>query len=78
MIRFASLTKRYGPLTAVDELFIVLAGSCTMSTGSLEEIALVQRDSVALAAGKEYGFSVGDDGLEFIVVRPGDAQSSYA
>ena len=61
-----------------DELFIVLAGGCTMGIGGSDAVELIARDSVAMAAGKEYGFTVGPDGIEFIVVRPGAARSSYA
>jgi quercetin dioxygenase-like cupin family protein len=60
-----------------DELFIVLSGGCRLTTGG-ETRELAARDSATLAAGKEYGFEVGPDGIEFMVVRPGAARSTYA
>lgn len=60
-----------------DELFIVLSGSCTLMGGEGDGIELVARDSAALAAGREYGFRVGAQGIEFIVVRPGEARSDF-
>ncbi len=60
-----------------DELFIVLSGGCKLSTDG-KQVDLQARDSAALAAGHEYGFVVGKDGIEFMVVRPGDAQSNFA
>jgi quercetin dioxygenase-like cupin family protein len=60
-----------------DELFIVLSGGCRLSTGG-EVVDLTARDSAALAAGHPYGFVVGDEGIEFMVVRPGDANSNFA
>jgi quercetin dioxygenase-like cupin family protein len=59
-----------------DELFIVLSGGCRLSTDG-KEVDLRARDSAALAAGHPYGFVVGDEGIEFMVVRPGDAQSNF-
>lgn len=59
-----------------DELFIVLSGGCTLSTDG-RTVELEARDSAALASGHEYGFEVGAEGIEFMVVRPGDAQSNF-
>jgi len=60
-----------------DELFVVLTGGCTFHSGDDPPLELRARDSAALAAGREYGFVCGPDGMEFIVIRPGDAGSSY-
>ena len=60
-----------------DELFIVLSGSCTLVGGEGDGIVLGARDSAALAAGREYGFRVGAQGIEFMVVRPGEARSDF-
>lgn len=60
-----------------DELFIVLSGSCTLIGGPADGLELGARDSAALAAGREYGFRVGAQGIEFIVVRPGEARSDF-
>ena len=59
-----------------DELFIVLSGGCMLTTGG-KTVELAARDSAALAADHEYGFVVGPEGLEFMVVRPGAAQSNF-
>ena len=59
-----------------DELFIVLSGGCRLSTDG-QEVDLRARDSAALAAGHPYGFVVGKEGIEFMVVRPGDAKSNF-
>ena len=60
-----------------DELLIVLSGGARLTTGG-KTLELHARDSAALAAGKEYGFTVGPDGIEFMVVRPGAARADYA
>ena len=60
-----------------DELFIVLSGGCRLTTDG-KETELRARDSAALAGGHEYGFVVGDEGIEFMVVRPGAAKSNFA
>jgi quercetin dioxygenase-like cupin family protein len=60
-----------------DELFIVLAGGCRLTTGG-KTLDLQARDSAALAAGREYGFVVGPEGIEFMVIRPGEAGAAYS
>ena len=60
-----------------DELFIVLSGGCSLTLDGAETVELGARDSAALAAGYSYGFTVGSEGMEFMVVRPGDAKSAY-
>ena len=35
------------------------------------------KDSVILAANHEYSFTCGADGMEFFVMRPGDAAASF-
>ncbi|MCH2169521.1 cupin domain-containing protein [Myxococcota bacterium] len=59
-----------------DELFILLTGSCTLTMGD-ETVELSARDSAALSAGVEYGFTVGPAGIEFMVVRPGAARADF-
>lgn len=59
-----------------DELFILLSGSCTLTSDG-QTIELTARDSAALAAGVEYGFTVGPHGIEFMVVRPGAARARF-
>ncbi len=60
-----------------DELFIVLSGGCSLTLDGGETVELGARDSAALAAGSPYAFTVGSDGMEFMVVRPGDAGSTF-
>lgn len=60
-----------------DELFIVLSGSAVISTNNVTT-ELRARDSAALAAGKQYGFTVGPNGIEFLVVRPGASRTTYS
>lgn len=57
-----------------DELFIVVSGSCTFwPDGSERSVELKARDSVTLAANHEYAFTCGPEGMEFYVVRQGEA-----
>ena len=60
-----------------DELLIVLSGGCTLRGGEGDGVELKARDSAALAAGREYGFRVGPQGMEFMVVRPSEARSEF-
>ena len=67
------------PLHSHDyaELFVVLSGSCQMwPDGPAESVELGPRDSVALAAGHPYRFICGPEGLEFYVVRHGEASAT--
>jgi quercetin dioxygenase-like cupin family protein len=57
-----------------DELLIVVAGGCTFwPDGPDRSVELKARDSVALAANHEYAFLCGPQGMEFYVVRRGEA-----
>jgi quercetin dioxygenase-like cupin family protein len=57
-----------------DELFIILEGGCRFwPDGSDHSIELGPRDSIALAANHEYAFVCGSDGMDFYVVRQGEA-----
>jgi quercetin dioxygenase-like cupin family protein len=57
-----------------DELLIVLSGGCTFwPDGPERAVELGPRDSVTLAADHEYAFVCGPEGMEFYVVRQGDA-----
>ena len=51
------------------ELFVVLAGSCTVADGT----RLAAGDVASIPARMEYGFEVGPEGLRFVVVRASDA-----
>ena len=60
-----------------DELFIVLAGGCTFwPDGPSRSVSLTARDSVALAANHEYAFVCGPEGMDFYVIRQGEASVS--
>ena len=52
-----------------DELMVVLAGSATLDSGVVVE----PPDTLLLAANVEYGFTAGPEGMEFMVVRTGQA-----
>jgi quercetin dioxygenase-like cupin family protein len=57
-----------------DELFIVIDGGCTFwPDGPGHSIELKPRDSVALAANHEYSFACGPEGMNFYVIRQGEA-----
>ena len=57
-----------------DELFIVLSGGCTFwPDGPDRTVQLEPRDSVSLAANHEYAFVCGPAGMDFYVVRQGEA-----
>ena len=55
------------------ELIVVLAGSCTFGP---PETVLTAHDSVMVPAESEYGFTVGADGISFLIVRNGAARHS--
>jgi quercetin dioxygenase-like cupin family protein len=57
-----------------SELFVVLAGNCTVVDGT----QLSAGDVAAIPAGMKYGFRVGDDGLRFVVIRSEDAHTTLA
>ncbi len=50
------------------EVFMVLSGSCVFDGQAMGE-----RDSTVVAADQAYTFTAGDEGLEFLIVRPGVA-----
>lgn len=57
-----------------DELFIVLEGGCTFwPDGPEYSVELKAQDSVALAANHEYAFKCGSEGMNFYVIRQGEA-----
>jgi uncharacterized cupin superfamily protein len=52
-----------------DELIFILDGGCQIIDGP----ALHKNDSAVLLANREYGFTVGAEGMEFLIVRTGEA-----
>ncbi|MEL7210065.1 MAG: cupin domain-containing protein, partial [Actinomycetota bacterium] len=51
---------------SAHELMIVIDGGCTVDDGPV----LTAGDMVEFPGGTEYGFTVGDEGIRFVVVRP--------
>lgn len=62
-----------------NELLIVLSGGCEVWPNGANgpSVDLGPRDSVILAANHDYSFTCGPDGMEFYVLRPGDAAASF-
>jgi mannose-6-phosphate isomerase-like protein (cupin superfamily) len=60
-----------------SELMVVLRGSMAFDDGS-DTVVLTQNDSAAIEAGHVYGFTVGDDGVEFLLVRSALSTSHLA
>jgi len=58
-----------------DEMIVILAGGCTMLG---DRTQLTAHDSVVLLGGFEYGFTAGDEGLTFITIRNGVAETNLA
>lgn len=58
----------------VDEVIIVLEGSIELTAGA----ALGPLDAVAIDRHHTYGFTVGADGVRFMVVRGGEAMTEVA
>ena len=53
-----------------DELMIVLGGGCEFD----DDVAtLGANDSIVIHAGFRYGFTCGDEGMEFLTIRTGEA-----
>jgi quercetin dioxygenase-like cupin family protein len=55
------------------EIFMVLSGTCTMNGE-----AMTERDMTVVPANSSYGFTAGADGVEFLVVRNGQARYADA
>jgi quercetin dioxygenase-like cupin family protein len=59
------------------ELVVILAGSMTFDGGE-GVVELVEDDAATITAGQVYAFTVGPDGVDFLLVRAGRAVSSIA
>ena len=57
----------------VDELLVVLDGSCTVDGGA----SMNRHDSVTVPAGHEYGFTCGPDGMTLLTVRAARSAVTY-
>jgi quercetin dioxygenase-like cupin family protein len=56
------------------EVLYILSGSCTVEpTGDV----LGPNDSAVVPGGFEYGFTCGPDGMEFLTIRNGDANTAF-
>ncbi len=62
-----------------NELLIVVSGGCEVWPDGADgpSARLGPKDSVILAANHKYSFTCGPDGMEFFVLRPGDATASF-
>jgi quercetin dioxygenase-like cupin family protein len=60
-----------------SELFVVLSGSMNLRAGGSEQ-TLQQHDAVAIPAGETYGFTIGPEGIVFLLVRTGRATHTMA
>ncbi len=61
-----------------NEVILLLAGSCTMlASDGLGDghPTLHAGDSMVLIGGYEYGFRAGDDGMRFVTIRTGKADT---
>lgn len=56
-----------------SEMLVVLAGGCTVEGGDLEGLALGADDAIVIRANERYGFQCGDEGMEFLTIRTGEA-----
>lgn len=57
-----------------NELFMVLEGGCSLDDGT----TLVAYDSAVIPANQPYGFTVGERGMRFAVIRNGETSLTYA
>lgn len=62
-----------------NELLIVVSGGCEVWPSGADgpSMELGPKDSVILAANHKYSFTCGPDGMEFFVMRPGEAAASF-
>lgn len=60
------------------ELLVVLAGSCTVEGGAGPAMELRADDSIVIGANHQYGFRCGDQGMEFLTIRTGEARIDSA
>jgi len=58
---------------SISEHMTILAGSLNVSDGT----ALATGDTVVIPANHLYGFTVGDEGVRFLVVRAADAATDF-
>jgi len=56
-----------------DEVITLISGSCTVDGGTTMHAS----DTVCIKGGTVYGFTAGDDGMVFLTIRGGDAQTNF-
>ena len=59
-----------------NEIILLLDGSCTLLGD--DGPTLHAGDSMVLIGGYEYGFEVGADGMKFVTIRTGQAQTTLS
>jgi quercetin dioxygenase-like cupin family protein len=67
-------THRHGH----DELIMVIEGGATVAAPGLDGdgIVLEKGDAIVLEGGFEYGFTCGDDGMQFVTIRTEDSTTT--
>jgi quercetin dioxygenase-like cupin family protein len=56
------------------EVLYILKGGCTVEPSGA---VLGPNDSAVIPGGHEYGFTCGDQGMEFLTIRGGDATTAF-
>jgi quercetin dioxygenase-like cupin family protein len=59
------------------ELFVILSGSMELRAGDTTTM-LAQHDAASIPAGQTYGFTIGPDGVAFLLVRTARATATIA
>jgi quercetin dioxygenase-like cupin family protein len=60
-----------------SELFVILSGSMELRAGDTT-VMLAQHDAASIPAGQTYGFTIGPDGVAFLLVRTARATHTLA
>jgi quercetin dioxygenase-like cupin family protein len=60
-----------------SELIVIVSGSMDFDAGD-GPVTLTEHDSAVIDAGQTYGFVVGEDGVEFLLIRTALATSRLA
>jgi len=58
-----------------SEMLVVLAGGCVVEGGAEAGTELRADDSIVIRANEHYGLRCGDDGMEFLTIRTGEAST---
>jgi quercetin dioxygenase-like cupin family protein len=60
-----------------SELFVILSGSMELRAGDTTTM-LAQHDAASIPAGQTYGFTIGPDGVAFLLVRTARATATVS